>query len=441
MSGALTVSEFATGANLVISNFGVGRVTKKVRRRLDLPVDIDDPTVDGNGLKVMEDNAQKISYRNKLMGSHNSTNSYQTLEDFEVQEDDVKIEVIDGIPSIIFSDRVVWVRLLGLPEGYYSNFILKAIGQAIGPMIKIDDNTEKAKRGHFVRMVVCVDLRKPLLSKIKINERRQRIEYDSLPNVCFGFGLYGHSIDACPKDRTAEPMEENNISAPTAKKQDLQQRVEEGMDYNRGMNQGRSVGGSRFNVLNKIHGGNDIVELIVEKERTTEEDKGKENRGGLGSKKLANRRKNGLNFKGRGVISVSGPKEGLIVLKPITNSGGLLLGKGQNGLDDRAKMGKASELDGENLFRFQAIQFKALLDGRKNKAVRIIQARQNGLSFGVDTVNFKFEDSSMVGENMGQRSTLRDDIDNIKRNNEMRKQVGTKAMADEDLAETVTARF
>ncbi|MBA0712519.1 hypothetical protein Golax_011618, partial [Gossypium laxum] len=48
MSGALTVSEFATGANLVISNFGVGRVTKKVRRRLDLPVDIDDPTVDGN---------------------------------------------------------------------------------------------------------------------------------------------------------------------------------------------------------------------------------------------------------------------------------------------------------------------------------------------------------------------------------------------------------
>ncbi|MBA0712520.1 hypothetical protein Golax_011619 [Gossypium laxum] len=117
-------------------------------------------------------------------------------------------------------------------------------------------------------MVVCVDLRKPLLSKIKINERRQRIEYESLPNVCFG--LYGHSVDACPKDQTAEPMEENNMSAPTVKNK----------IYSREWR--RSVGGSRFNVLSKIHEGNDIVELIVEKERTTEEDKGKENRGGLG---------------------------------------------------------------------------------------------------------------------------------------------------------------
>ncbi|KAH1091810.1 hypothetical protein J1N35_019067 [Gossypium stocksii] len=96
------------------------------------------------------------------------------------------------------------------------------------------------------------------------------------------------------------------------------------MDYNRGTNQGKPVGGSRFNVLSKIHGGNDIVELIVEKERTTEEDMGKENRGGLGSEKLANRRKNGLNFKRGGVIGMSGPKVRLKVLKPITNSGGLL---------------------------------------------------------------------------------------------------------------------
>ncbi|PPS10701.1 hypothetical protein GOBAR_AA09939 [Gossypium barbadense] len=192
---------------------------------------------------------------------------------------------------------------------------------------------------------------------------------NSLPNVCFGFELYRHSIDACPKDRTLEPMEENNMSASIAKKirstmesgecelraldarRMLTTTKRKGMDYNRGKNQGRYIGESRFNVLSKIHGGNDIVGSIVEKERTTEEDKGQrsDKRGG--------------------------PKVGLKVLKPITNSGGLLLGKGQKGLDDRAKMSKASELDDEYLFGFQAIQIKALLDSRKNKAMKIIQAR------------------------------------------------------------------
>ncbi|MBA0587170.1 hypothetical protein Gorai_000304, partial [Gossypium raimondii] len=82
MSGALTVSEFATGANLVISNFGVGRVTKKVRRRLDLPVDIDDSTVDGNG-------------------------QYLTVRPYSPNFSTVQDEV---------ESQVVWVPLLGLPE-------------------------------------------------------------------------------------------------------------------------------------------------------------------------------------------------------------------------------------------------------------------------------------------------------------------------------------
>lgn len=67
--------------------------------------------------------------------------------------------------------QVVWVRLPGLPEGYYSNYILRAIGQAIGPVLKIDENTYSAKRGRFARMTICVDLRKPPLSKVRIDGR------------------------------------------------------------------------------------------------------------------------------------------------------------------------------------------------------------------------------------------------------------------------------
>lgn len=59
-----------------------------------------------NGQKVMEDVVPKVSYRNKLMGLQNSVDPFQALEDFEVQEGDVKAEVIGGIPLIIFSKRV-----------------------------------------------------------------------------------------------------------------------------------------------------------------------------------------------------------------------------------------------------------------------------------------------------------------------------------------------
>ncbi|KAK5846048.1 hypothetical protein PVK06_002314 [Gossypium arboreum] len=40
--------------------------------------------------------------------------------------------------------QVVWVRLPGLLKGYYSDFLLKAIGQTIGPVLKIDENIVKA---------------------------------------------------------------------------------------------------------------------------------------------------------------------------------------------------------------------------------------------------------------------------------------------------------
>ncbi|MBA0759840.1 hypothetical protein Gotri_022657 [Gossypium trilobum] len=141
---------------------------------------------------------------NKLMGSQNSTDPFQALEDIEVQEGDVKTKVISGIPSIVFSERVhkfiekkmaktvfndeedfknvltkgpwvifgqyltvrpwlpnfsmaqdevesqvVWVWLHGLSKWYYSTSILQAIHQAIGPMVKTDDNMENASRGRF----------------------------------------------------------------------------------------------------------------------------------------------------------------------------------------------------------------------------------------------------------------------------------------------------
>lgn len=67
--------------------------------------------------------------------------------------------------------QVVWVRLPRLPEGYYSECLLRVIGQAIGSVVKLDVHTDGGRRGRFARLAVSVNLRWPLVSKIWINGR------------------------------------------------------------------------------------------------------------------------------------------------------------------------------------------------------------------------------------------------------------------------------
>ncbi|MBA0781550.1 hypothetical protein Gotri_002464 [Gossypium trilobum] len=76
MSEILSVAEFVVGASPASSNSCIGRATEKVRRRPNLPLDFDDPIVDGNGRKLAE-----------TIG-------------------DVMTELVDGILSITFSERV-----------------------------------------------------------------------------------------------------------------------------------------------------------------------------------------------------------------------------------------------------------------------------------------------------------------------------------------------
>lgn len=42
--------------------------------------------------------------------------------------------------------QVVWIRLPRLSEGYYSEFSLRAIGQVIGHVVKIDVHTNAETR-------------------------------------------------------------------------------------------------------------------------------------------------------------------------------------------------------------------------------------------------------------------------------------------------------
>ncbi|MBA0816341.1 hypothetical protein Gohar_001018 [Gossypium harknessii] len=161
-------------------NSGVGRSTKKVRTRSDLPPESEDPTVYRNGQKIQGFDLPKNPRGPiQLMDSENDF----FLVRFHEEEDYNKV-LVGGL-------WVMWIRLPGLLERFYSSCLLKEIGQTFGSVVKLDIHTDYACRGCFARLAVCVDLRKSLVSEVTINGQLQRVEYESLPDVCFNDGRKG----------------------------------------------------------------------------------------------------------------------------------------------------------------------------------------------------------------------------------------------------------
>ncbi|KAJ9183123.1 hypothetical protein P3X46_007029 [Hevea brasiliensis] len=60
---------------------------------------------------------------------------------------------------------VVWIRLPGLPLHLYKKKVLRAIGDAVGNVVKVDYMTSDALRGKYATIAVTVNLNEPLLAK------------------------------------------------------------------------------------------------------------------------------------------------------------------------------------------------------------------------------------------------------------------------------------
>ncbi|PPS16248.1 hypothetical protein GOBAR_AA04332 [Gossypium barbadense] len=92
---------------------------------------------------------------------------------------------------------LAWIRLSNLLGHLYKRKVIEAIRGLIRKMVKLDVQTDNQTRGRFARLVVYINLEKPLISQVIVDGAIQRVEYEALPTVCFACGKYGHVKEMC----------------------------------------------------------------------------------------------------------------------------------------------------------------------------------------------------------------------------------------------------
>ncbi|XP_027178983.1 uncharacterized protein LOC113777945 [Coffea eugenioides] len=87
-----------------------------------------------------------------------------------------------------------------LPIEYYVEDFLMKVGNIVGKAVKVDSQTLEVTRGKYARICVEVDLKKPLIPFIWVNNDLQAVEYEGLDAICFECGQYGHIASNCHKN-------------------------------------------------------------------------------------------------------------------------------------------------------------------------------------------------------------------------------------------------
>ncbi|CAL9021388.1 unnamed protein product [Prunus brigantina] len=111
----------------------------------------------------------------------------------------------------------VWVRIMGLHVEWFNPEAIKRIGDLIGVTYRIDTHIVAQARGKYARICIELDLTKPLIANVQVENNWYAIEYEGLHLVCFGCGIYGHNRNQCPSEirvheNTQKPMEGESTS-------------------------------------------------------------------------------------------------------------------------------------------------------------------------------------------------------------------------------------
>ncbi|MBA0642086.1 hypothetical protein Goklo_026537 [Gossypium klotzschianum] len=168
---------------------------------MDEPPDLDDLMMNEKRVRVEGFVTQPVSWKEKLIGS-------VPVEIIDLENDYFSVKFQTDEEYLAHTRRHVYKELTQI---YWQH-------DRAG--CKIDRNTDNTFRGQFMRLVVFIDLEKPLVSKMRIDGKVQRVEYESLQLVCFECGRFGHKSDLCPHESG-----EIEVSKGVSKGCNLQSRV------------------------------------------------------------------------------------------------------------------------------------------------------------------------------------------------------------------------
>ncbi|XP_031129965.1 uncharacterized protein LOC116031768 [Ipomoea triloba] len=103
---------------------------------------------------------------------------------------------------------VVWARVPGIPIEYFREDAIKEILAIVGTQLKLDMTTAGVQRGKFARGAVEIDLTKPLVAVVMVDDLPWNVEFEGLHAICFDCGEVGHRSATCPKNQKAAGMEQ-----------------------------------------------------------------------------------------------------------------------------------------------------------------------------------------------------------------------------------------
>lgn len=95
----------------------------------------------------------------------------------------------------------VWIRLYGISAEYWHPRLLMEMARGVGTPLQLDPMTKEGRFGFYARVLVDVDLSKPLPESIMIEREGfafpVEVVYAKFPPICDYCGIIGHSISSC----------------------------------------------------------------------------------------------------------------------------------------------------------------------------------------------------------------------------------------------------
>lgn len=104
----------------------------------------------------------------------------------------------------------VWVRIIGLPLRYYTNFTMRKIGKLLGTVVKVDKLNLAQSRGQFGRICVEIDL-----PHVEVEDNVYSVVHEGIFMICFNCGCFGHVKACCLYQKKDTPATDEGFSGNT----------------------------------------------------------------------------------------------------------------------------------------------------------------------------------------------------------------------------------